>query len=105
MTDTPEIVARYPGIAKAALLISHDNGGTHRGRSAARRLGDLARFLSNTELSLDMRAIDDWLNGLSKDDLEEVCCGCQDDDPRKALMDQAPPFTDQLLEDFYHEAA
>jgi hypothetical protein len=93
----------YPGIARAAHLISLDNGCVNRHRSDAERLRDLDKFLA--QQLLDLREIDDWLLGLSDEDLEEVCCGCADDAIHMQLLSGAPPFTDALLNDFFDSAA
>ncbi|WP_457797666.1 hypothetical protein [Methylocystis sp. S23] len=43
--------------------------------------------------------IDHWLAGLSDADLDTVCCG--EESEIAALMESAPPFTDDLLNDYF----
>lgn len=92
----------YPGIARAAHLISLDNGGCNRFRSEVDRLRDLDRFLAQQQI--DLRQIDEWLGNLSDDDLDEMCCGCFGEPRHEELLRQAPPFTDTLLNDFFEAA-
>ena len=94
----------YPGIARAAHLISLDNGGCNRFRPEADRLTDLDRFLARASRMIDMRQIDQWLEQLSDEDLDEFCCGGDDSERKAELLLQAPPFTDTLLDEFFDEA-
>jgi len=52
---------------------------------------------------MDLRPIDTWLARLSDEDLEEVCCGGAGEPRQVELLEQAPPFTDSLLNDFFDE--
>lgn len=91
----------YPGISRATLLIALDNGGINRNRSEKRQQRDLLRFLERQPQEI-LPAIDEWLSGLSKDDLETACCG--EESEMEELLKDAPPFTDKLLNDYFEEA-
>ncbi len=93
---------RYPGISRACLEIALDNGGINRGRPLKQQQRELARFLERQPQEI-LPAIDAWLSGLSDDDLSTVCCGGQDEPETQALRAKAPPFTDQLLNDYFDE--
>lgn len=90
----------FPGIAKAALEIAYDNGGINRYRTEKKMLGELDKFLSTQPGEL-LPAIDAWLSSLSSDDLELVCAGEQSEAAK--VLAEAPPFTDQLLNDYFEE--
>lgn len=91
---------RYPGIAKATFLIALDNGGINRFRSEKQQRKELDSFLFRQEI--DLRPIDDWLNGLPDDDLERACFGEQSEIDA-FLAANAPPFTGQLLDDYFDQ--
>lgn len=98
--------ARYPGITKAALEISYDNGGINRYRTEATMKQSLARFLDRCGRDLSqLSAIDQWLHGLSENDLQTVCSG-EEIEQKELLRDRdAPPFTDQLLNEIFEKVA
>ncbi|MGF7005810.1 hypothetical protein [Aminobacter sp. BE322] len=92
---------RYPGIVRAALEIAYDNGGINRFRPETKMRKEFADFLERQPQEI-LPAIDAWLTGLSTEDLETVCCAsCEPEG--EALMAKAPPFTDQLLNDYFDE--
>lgn len=90
----------YPGILRAALEISLDNGGINRSRAEPQMRKELAQFLAHQPSDI-LPAIDKWLAALSDNDLETVCCGEQSE--MAAVMQDAPPFTDKLLNDYFEE--
>lgn len=99
MTD---LIVRYPGIARAALEIALDNGGINRFRSERKQRRELSNFLERQPQEI-LPAIDAWLGGLSQEDLQEFCCGGLGEPERELVAKDAPPFTDQLLNDYFDE--
>lgn len=92
----------YPGIARAALEITLDNGGINIRRSVEQQERDRDKWLAAQPEDL-VRPIDEWLAGLSDDDLRAVCSGGQDEPEQLALLAAAPPFTDDLLNDYFEK--
>lgn len=95
-----ETLERFPGIKRAALEIAYDNGGINRHRSESAMLQELERFLARQPSEL-LPDIDRWLLALSDSDLETVCCGEERD--QLSIVKSAPPFTHQLLDDYFNE--
>ncbi len=96
-TDT----GRWPGIQRAALEIALDNGGINRFRSEKQQQREFRRWLEKQPQEL-LPAIDAWLSGLSDDDLQTVCSGGEGPE-QDALLASGPPFTNQLLNDYFDE--
>jgi len=93
---------RYLNIARACRLIALDNGGINRDRSIEKQFKQFTRWLKRQPESDDILfAIDEWLDGLSRDDLETVCCG--EHTEGQAILASAPPFTDDLLNRYFDE--
>lgn len=91
----------FPGIAAACLIVALDNGGINRGRSQRKQQADYRRWIAKQDGNL--AEIDAWLSGLSKETLETVCVGGQDEPETIAAKADAPPFTDDLLNDYFDE--
>lgn len=91
---------RFPGFARAALLIALDNGGINRTRPEAQMKRELREWMARQPAEI-LPSIDAWLAGLSKDDLETVCCG--EASEADALLATAPPFTGQMLDNYFDE--
>lgn len=88
----------YPGIAKAALEISYDNGGINRDRSEAKHRRDLNRFMAREPMERDqLQAIDKFLTALSEGDLQLVTAGEQSECDEFLRRASAPPFLSDLL--------
>ncbi|CAB4167986.1 hypothetical protein UFOVP860_76 [uncultured Caudovirales phage] len=106
MNDQPSLPT-YPGIERAALEISYDNGGINRERSEASMLHELRQFLASSAVPVtDMQAINDWLTALSDDDLLTVCCGeCGEQASVLAVLGGAPVGTDALLNEIFENVA
>lgn len=84
--------------------MSYANGGVNRYRSEGDVLADLDRILtSGVDLAMNLRAIDEWIAGLSKDDLLTLVDG-EDGDMQK-IVATAPHGTDQLLNHIFEDAA
>ena len=92
---------RYPGIAKAALEISYDNGGINRDRTEAMMFRKLGRVLETLPYSEHVPEIDRFLGKLSAEDLDTICAGEHTD--QQALVALGPPFTDTLLNDVFEK--
>lgn len=90
----------YPGIARATLLIALDNGGINRNRSEEQQRVDLAKWIDRGGHG-PLAPIDNWLAGLTNEQLEIVCCG--EDRERAAVMVYAPRGTDDLLNAYFDE--
>lgn len=100
-----EVSQQFPGIYRAALTMTLDNGGINRDRSEADMQKDLAAFLAKcmeanhsglrTALYSQLRAIDNWLNHLSEGQLDTVCNG--EETEVAAAVKQAPDGTSFLL--------
>ncbi len=88
-------------IKEACLLITIDNGGLRRDRPAAVVRTEMERFLEARPYHDLLPEIDRWLGTLSPDDFETVCCG--EHTEMLALMEGAPPFTSDLLNDYFDE--
>lgn len=86
-------------IRKACLLISYSNGGVHRGRSERAVKAKIGAFLALLPYADALPAIDTWLATLNSEQLETVCDGEQSE--RDAIMSNAPPFANQLLDDWF----
>lgn len=95
-------MVEYPGIARACLLIALDNGGINRERPVARQRRDMERWIAKQPQEI-LPAIDAWLAALSDEDLDAFCCGGEDEPETEAIRATAPPFTDQLLNDYFDE--
>lgn len=93
---------RYPGIARAALEIALDNGGINRFRSEKQQRREMAEFLERQPQEI-LPAIDAWLSGLSDAELQEFCSGGEGEPERERIAASAPPFTGQLLNDYFDE--
>ena len=91
----------YPGIAAACLAIALDNGGINRTRGAKKWRADYRRWIAKRDGNL--AEIDAWLAALSHDALEMVCAGGQDEPETIAAKADAPPFMDDLLNDYFDE--
>jgi hypothetical protein len=100
MSGNDEKQMSFPGITKAALEIAYDNGGINRDRSEKKMLGELERWLAKQPAEI-LPDIDAWLSSLSKDDLITVCAG--EESEQQAILQNAPPFTDKLLNDYFGE--
>lgn len=97
-------MTRYPNIVKATLEMSYANGGINRFRGEGDVLADLDRVLtSGIDIAMNLRAIDDWIAGLSKDDLLTVVDGEEGD--MQKIVAAAPAGTDQLLNQIFEDAA
>ena len=92
---------RYPGIRRACMLITVDNGGLHRGRSERKVLSDMERFLAQRAYGDEFGAIDRWLAALDDEALQIVCCG--EEREMEAAIERAPPFTSALLNDYFEQ--
>lgn len=95
-------MVEYPGIARACLLIALDNGGINRYRSVETQKRDMERWLAKLPADI-LPPIDAWLAALSDEDLDTFCCGGEDESETKVIRATAPPFTDQLLNDYFAE--
>jgi hypothetical protein len=100
MKNIKDALSDFPGIKRAALEIAYDNGGINRFRPEVVVLHELEQFLARQPSEL-LPDIDGWLSGLSDADLETVCCGEESD--QLSLVKTAPPFTHQLLDDYFNE--
>ncbi|GGF56377.1 hypothetical protein GCM10007301_15020 [Azorhizobium oxalatiphilum] len=90
----------FHGIERAFLLIALDNGGINRDRSAEQVKAEIATFLAKEPPEM-LADIDAWLAGLTTDQLEQVCCGEVTDQAQ--LIQQSPPFTNDLLNRYFDE--
>jgi hypothetical protein len=101
-----DIRERFPGIAKATLEISYDNGVINRDRSENDCLCELRTYLVKDWLHArhaglktiqisTIIAIDHWLSGLSNEDLNTVCNG--EETEACTILAAAPPQTADLL--------
>lgn len=91
----------YPNIEKACLEITYDNGGVNRYRAEAQVRKEMADFLAARPYSDQFGKIDEWLGSLSKDDLITICAG--EEAEQHAILSVAPPFTSQLLDEYFEE--
>lgn len=96
MTDSKD----YPGLHKALQLIALDNGGINWTRSEKKQHREAAKFLSKRPAEM-LEPIERWLATLSHDDFETVCMG--ENSEGQAILKSAPPFTDDLLNDYFDE--
>lgn len=93
--------AGYPGIRRACFLIALDNGGINRDRSEAQWDREFARWIGRRDDKNALAPIDAWLASLTDEALDTVCCG--EHSEVAAAMRKAPPFTDDLLNNFFDE--
>lgn len=93
------IETRFPGIEKAAIEISYDNGGINRDRTKKTMLAELRRYLPMIPYYDELPAIDKWLGGLSAEDLLTVCAG--EVSEQDVILANGPPFSGQLLIDIF----
>ena len=89
----------FAGIERAHLEIAYDNGGIHRGRSERVAKTELRRFLGT--VPYELREIDAGLSSLSEEQLQVVCAG--EETEQIAVLANAPPFTDALLNEIFEE--
>lgn len=99
MTDAAN---KYAALHKAFLVIALDNGGIHRDRSVERQAKEATVFLSKRD-SAFLAPIEQWLASLTDDEIETVCAGGRDEPETIELMAKAPPFADDLLNDYFDE--
>lgn len=93
---------RYPAITRACIEISYDNGGVNRTRSEKQVRRELSAFLDRWPPGSEhLSAIEAWLAKQSKEAISTICCG-EYSEQQTALKD-APPFTDQLLNNYFDE--
>lgn len=92
----------YPGLAKACFQIALDNGGLNRLRPEKQLRRDITRWISAQPTEV-IGPIDAWLSTLTDDDIETVCCGGADEPEQIALLEKAPPFTDETLNRYFDE--
>lgn len=93
---------RFPGIYRACLLIALDNGGINRTRSVERQRREYERWLSSHPDEM-LQPIDAWFTSLSDEDLDMVCTGGTGEPEVEALRAQGPPFSDDLLNDYFEK--
>lgn len=93
-------MTQWPGITRAALEIAYDNGGVNRLRSEDQVRREIAAWLARQPADV-LPAIDAWLSSLSDAELSDFCAG--GDDRSQELAAAAPPFTDQLLNQYFDE--
>lgn len=94
--------AKYPAITKACLEISYDNGGVNRDRSEKKVLREMAAFLDRWPQGPEHLApIEAWLAQRADAEIETICCG--EHTEMQALLKDAPPFTGQLLADYFEQ--
>src|SRR3546814_17598813 len=101
IADMPAVVdkqkphCRFPGIARAALEISYDNGGIDADRTEAKLLRQLDRFLERCGIDSGyLPLIDTWLAGLTEAKIEELCTGSVKEGD--AVLQTAPACTATL---------
>lgn len=90
--------SKFPAIEKACLEVDLDNGGINRFRSEKVARRDIREFIERTPLQEFLPDINRFLLALTGPELRAVC---SDPEGRDDLMNRAPPFTDQLLNDFF----
>lgn len=109
MTD---LRTRYPGIVKATLEMSYDNGGIYSGHGVlpTRTEEDVLIALEGVlgaegVYEDDLQKIDAWLLTLSEDDLQTAVAG--EETEMKVLTDKSPDpaKTEGLLNDIFDNAA
>ena len=88
-------------VYRACMLISRSNGGVNRTRSEKQVLHETRRFLDLLPYRDELPAIDAWLGKLTPEQFETVCDGEQSE--ADAILHDAPPFTDTLLNDYFEE--
>ena len=94
----------YPGIERAALEISYDNGGINRDRTEASMLHELRQFLASSPVpAAELQTINDWVAALSDEDLCTVCCG--EETASRAAVRGSPAGTDELLNEIFEKVA
>ncbi len=101
--SAPEIEKRlgvYPGITKAALVIAYDNGGINCFRSEEQMRRELVQFLARWPDDM-LGLIDAWLAAQTDDDLDTICCG--EHEAMNALMANAPPGANDLLDNYFEQ--
>ena len=91
----------YPSIRNACLYIARDNGGVNRYRAETQVRCEIGRFLAERGYSDHFPNIEKWLGSLNESDLEIVCAG--EESERVHVMRRAPPFTETLLDEYFHE--
>lgn len=94
---------KYPHIHAASFVIALDNGGINRTRPAYRQKADFDTWLAGSKWHglCDLDAINAWLGGLSKENLETVCVGEMFE--MLELMKGAPEGTDAMLTSYFEE--
>ncbi|MFZ5737684.1 MAG: hypothetical protein ACOY6K_12470 [Pseudomonadota bacterium] len=93
-------MAEFQHIKRACALIARDNGGINRDRPERQQEREMEAWLARQPSEL-LPGIDAWLGSLSQDDLDTVCTGEVSDQDR--ILSTAPPFTNGLLEAYFHE--
>lgn len=91
---------RFPGFARAALLIALDNGGINRTRPETQMKREMREWMAKQPAEI-LVPIDAWLTSLSGTDIDTVCCG--EASEAAALLASAPPLTDQMLNAYFDE--
>lgn len=77
------------GIKKAALEIAYDNGMINRAQSEAEFLEAVDEVIGADGVDLaDLVKIDTYLLSLSDDQMNDLCCGGEGEEPQEAVLDQ-----------------
>lgn len=91
----------FPNIARACLEIALDNGGINRSRPLSAASKETAHFLTSRPYYDHLPAIDRWLGQLTEDDFSTICTGEYSE--MESVLAGAPPFTDDLLNEYFDE--
>lgn len=98
----------FPGITKAALEISRDNGGINAQRSVEDFYADLDKYFIDAApdhsglrgtIAAAWQDIDTWLSSLPEDVLQTICTAERDE--AIAATTDAPRGTNELLNDIF----
>jgi len=90
----------YDHITQAAVEMAYDVGGINRDMPEARYREAVTSYLPTTDFhATQLDRVNRWLGSLSEDDLNTVCAG--EESEAAALMKNAPPETELLLNDLF----
>lgn len=92
----------YPGIKRACFEIAIDNGGINRFRSEKKQSIEFEKWIAKQPAEM-LPAIDVWLSAKSDEEIFIICCGGEGEPEQEALMADAPPFTNDLLNSYFEE--
>lgn len=98
------LIDQYPGLRRAALEIAYDNGMVNRTTTEEKWLTSLDPIVGATGVDhADLQAMSEFIDTLTEEELNELCCGGQGEPEQEAVLNRAPDREklDGMLNDIF----